>query len=62
MYRGKRDYLSKEHFLKYGLETYERYNIKDYGGGGLTGTEAKLCFLNEKNKWEEVGQELKKRT
>jgi hypothetical protein len=53
----KRDYPSEEHFLKYGLETYERYNREYYFTNKPTETKAKLCFLNENNKWEEVSEE-----
>jgi len=51
---AKRDYPSEEHFKKYGLETYERYNRIFYYTEKPTGTKAKLCFLGENNKWEEV--------
>jgi len=46
----KRDYVSDEHFKKYGIETYNRY--KKY-----IETKPKLCILNEKNKWKEVDKE-----
>lgn len=54
----QRDYPSEQHFLKYGLETYERYNREIYFTNQPTGTKAKLCFLNDKNKWEQVAEEL----
>lgn len=54
---AKRDYPSEQHFKKYGLETYERYNRTFYYTENPTGTRAKLCFLNVNNKWEEVDNE-----
>lgn len=54
---AKRDYPSEEHFKKYGLETYERYNRSFYYTENPTGTKAKLCFLTDNNKWEEVSKE-----
>lgn len=57
----KRDYPSEEHFIKYGLETYERYNSEFNYWDEPTGTKAELCFLNESNKWEKLSaEELKK--
>jgi hypothetical protein len=55
---AKRDYPSKEHFIKYGLETYERYDREYYSENRPTGTKAKLCFLNENNKWEELHKSI----
>lgn len=51
----KRDYPSEEHFLKYGKETYERYD-KRFFGLTPTETKAELCFLNELNKWEKFNE------
>ena len=57
----KRDYPSLEHFRKYGIETYERYNRSHYYTGYPTDLRAKLCFLNESLKWEELlGSDLEK--
>lgn len=56
----KRDYPSKEHFLRYAKETYERYNREFNYRDQPTGLRAKLCFLNDQNKWEEVSEEIKK--
>lgn len=53
----KRDYASEELFIKYAKETYERYNREFYFTGEPTGLKAKLCFLNEKNKWQKVSDE-----
>lgn len=50
---AKRDYPSEEHFLKYGQETFERYNSKALYNKGQ---EAELCFLNSSNKWEKLGK------
>ncbi len=53
----KRDYPSEAHFIKYGLQTYKSYNREFYFTNQPTGTKAKLCFLNDDNKWEEVDKE-----
>lgn len=57
----KRDYPSEEHFKKYGIETYNRYNWyhdrPEHHESGWYKTKAKLCFLNENNKWQEVEPE-----
>jgi len=53
----KRDYPSEAHFIKYGRETYERYNREYYYTDKPTHTKAKLCFLNEEGKWEEASEE-----
>jgi hypothetical protein len=52
----KRDYPSEEHFKKYGRETYHRYNAM-FDFHLQEKYKAKLCFLNDQNKWEEVSQE-----
>ena len=57
----KRDYPSELHFKKYGVETYHRYNKEYFYRGKITGTEAKLCLLNDENKWERVSEEELKR-
>jgi len=56
----KRDYASKSIFLKYGIETYERYNKEFYYKDKPTNLKAKLCFLNKHNKWQKLNDlELK---
>lgn len=49
---NKRDYANVEMFRKHGIETYHRYNREFYYTDKPTGTKAKLCFLNNENKWE----------
>lgn len=53
----KRDYASTELFLKYGVETYERYNREFYYSDRPTNLKAKLCYLDENNKWIELSKE-----
>lgn len=53
----KRDYASEELFIKYAKETYERYNREFNYRDQPTGLKAKLCFLNEENKWQNVSDE-----
>lgn len=52
----KRDYPSHEHLIKYAQETFERYNREFYYTDTPTELKAKLCFLNNENKWEELAQ------
>ncbi len=54
----KRDYPSEEHFIKYGIETYERYNADYYWKRGDKKVKAKLCYLDGNNKWAEVAEEV----
>lgn len=56
----KRDYPSLEHFYKYGIETYQRYNREEYFRNVSTGLKAELCFLNNLNKWEKVDEKTLK--
>jgi len=49
-----RDYPSEEHFKKYGLPTYQRYNREFSYNNRPTNEKARLCFLNDNLKWEEV--------
>ena len=57
----KRDYPSEEHFKKYGIDTYKRYNWyhdrPEHHKSEWYRTKGKLCFLTDNNKWEEVDQE-----
>ena len=55
----KRDYPSKEHFKKYGLETYASYNAEFWWRDKPTGKKAKLCYLDENNKWVETTEEMR---
>lgn len=50
----KRDYPSLDHFYKYGIETYKRYDRREWFTGEPTGLKAELCFLNERGRWEKV--------
>lgn len=54
----KRDYPSAEHFLKYGLDTFERYNRNIYYDNSPTNTRALVCFYSETGKWQEIPNEL----
>lgn len=54
----KRDYASTELFLKYGKECYERYNREFNYWDKPTGLKAKLCFLNEDNKWQKLPDDM----
>ena len=54
----KRDYPSHQHLIKYAKETFERYNREFYFNDTPTHTRAKLCYLNEENKWEEINEEF----
>lgn len=48
----KRDYPSVDHFNKYGIDTYERYNQSEYFTGRPTGTKAEICYLDcDTKKW-----------
>jgi hypothetical protein len=54
----KRDYPSEEHFKKYGKETYDRYDsMSNYRDKTIT-FKAKLCYLDENNKWKELTNEM----
>lgn len=54
----KRDYPSHRHLIKYAKETFERYDREFYFDGTPTYTRAKLCYLYEDNKWEEIHEEF----
>lgn len=54
----KRDYPSTRHFLKYRIETFERYNReKDYLNKPIN-TRALVCFYSETGKWQEIPNDL----
>jgi len=53
----KRDYPSLEHFQKYGMETYERYNRTEYFTGRPTGLKAELCVFGDDQKWHKLSDE-----
>ena len=55
----KRDYPSEEHFKKYGLETYKRYDSFQYLRSSINETTPKLCYLDENNKWKETTEEMR---
>lgn len=54
----KRDYASVELFLKYGVDTFERYNRDIYYDKSPTNTRALVCFMSETGKWQEISNEL----
>lgn len=53
----KRDYPSLEHFKKYGLETYERYNRSEYYTGVPTNLKAELCVFGDDQKWNKLSED-----
>lgn len=53
----KRDYPSLEHFKKYGMETYERYNRSEYYTGRPTGLKAELCIFGNDQKWHKLSDD-----
>lgn len=54
----KRDYPSLEHFKKYGLETYERYNRSEYYTGVPTNLKAELCVFGYDQKWHKLSDSV----
>lgn len=52
----KRDYANMETFLKYGIDTFKRYNESPKWNG--ENSIAKLCFLNESGKYQQIPTEL----
>lgn len=57
----KRDYVSDEHFKKHGIDTYTRYNVQySWWTGKESETKAKLCYLDDNNKWVETTEEMRK--
>lgn len=54
----KRDYASVELFLKYGVDTFNRYNQEFYFTNEPTNTKALVCFMSETGKWQEIPNEL----
>lgn len=54
----KRDYPSVEHFLKYGADTFKRYNREINYRSTPTHTRALVCFWSEKGKYEEIPNDL----
>lgn len=53
----KRDYANMETFLKYS-DTFKRYNDDMTWFSEPSYTYAKLCFLNESGKYQEIPNEL----
>lgn len=54
----KRDYASVELFLKYGINTFERYNMELDYLQQPTERRALLCFMSEIGKWQEIPNSL----
>lgn len=53
----KRDYPSVDHFNKYGMETYHRYNREFWYNNEPTGLKAEICQLIG-GKWIPIEGEL----
>jgi len=54
----KRDYANMETFLKYGIDTFNRYNLEFDIFKRPTKTKAKLCFLSTDGKYTEIPNKL----
>lgn len=54
----KRDYANMETFLRYGIHAFKRYDADFDIFKRATKTKAKLCFLNESGKYQEIPQKL----
>lgn len=52
----KRDYANMETFLKYGIDTFKRYNDTPKWNG--ENTIARLCFFNEQGKYQEIPNKI----